>query len=300
MIPRSALRSLAILALALAACGATRKRGQYGTPISMSSEEGERVDRLEAGAKALGNDYHRQCGYWEQAEKRMGRDAPGLASYVRESRQNACDQDPAYEYERPVAVREAFFAGETAGYQPDGPVRDLQLGGGLTVPLERGRCYYVLYRFAEGYAPKHRLQFEYKRPGESSHSSTVRGPGALVDMGCVFRSAPGVVRFIGDDSEPPVSAQVQLVAKTLSPAETAREEAAYRARRAQAERDARAWAPDKRSHCQRCRDAYGRCIDDRVAGERAPWGTCIEGYVQCLDEDRGDGRMTASECVMLE
>jgi hypothetical protein len=294
------------LAIGALGCGHTR-RPIFDAPIEMSAAEADRVDRLVAeGMTHFG--YARDlCRFWEEAKKRTPRNEAGASSYIEVMRRDACNRDPSYDYRASVAEREAMIAVATVSYAREGERLDFALGEALEIPVKRGRCYELVLRFPEGFEPKGLLEYEHKQflrfAGGlvgSSGAPKIRGPGAVMGLGCAFMTQNGVLTVQGSVKEPRVPVSVEVFAKSISEAATASMEAAEAERWRRPEAKARDFAQSTRGgHCQRCADDYVACNEAVAQGtsQMRAGTTCLGGYVECLAEDRGDGRLRPYECV---
>jgi hypothetical protein len=283
------------------ACGHARTPGEYREPISMSGDEAAFVDESEARSKALPNSFHQRCEFWDGQRARLTETMAGARRYVDERVKMECQNDPAYAFKGTAAQRDAAFAKATAGYEAVGAPSTLESGVMMKLPMDRGRCYVATLQFADGFAPTTLFYIEHKHdvaaagaPVEFSGFKKGPGPGATHDLGCVYVSQQGTLLL---KTDPGTKGELRVYAKTLSEEETRRREAEDASHwRAAAREGAVAKARQGREHCERCIDDLEHCIGEVFRGRTPIQGPCLDSYLSCLGEDRGDGVVTAQQC----
>jgi hypothetical protein len=120
--------------MSLLACTTTRKVGQYGAPIALSSEEAAWADaRLEESGAI--EDTRERCLFW--ARLRPPGVMHGAGTYAAEMAKTVCQNDPGHRYRHSVEEREAWFMKNLAGYAATGDAKPIQPGIALIVPFER-------------------------------------------------------------------------------------------------------------------------------------------------------------------
>jgi hypothetical protein len=214
-----AIRPLSIVLAFLCSCSAGRLYYVGGEYVSADAREAQAIETLEERSLAVKGD-HRSCVYWSRARAEPG--TPVVEKYIRERRTKVCRDDPALRFQGDVAAREAAIKVATAGYVAEGAPFRIEARAPVKVVLERGRCYVVVVRFPDGFAPEQRvdLSLDVKGPWGGGHFDSGPGPGGILGAPCQTESREGAVVL---DAAPGTKAEAQLFTKTLSEQEIANE-----------------------------------------------------------------------------
>jgi len=184
------------------------------------------------------------------------------------------------------------------------PLLSLHADVAAIFPLTRGHCYKVVVRFPDGFSSKGPVRYEHQRFVRSIRAfvsygaETKVGPGrgASMDLGCIFLSQQGLLTIKGERG---IHAEAQVYVRSMGEDEAARLEAEEAGRwKKGSKREARAFAAtQKGKRCKRCGEGYMKCLEGIEKGKEPASGSCLQDYIGCLDEERGGGMATLSECA---
>jgi hypothetical protein len=287
-----------IAALAVASVGcSSRVRVVYAgrggeTSAMVSKDEAALLEALEKRAPRALRD---NCSYWRNALATTPRELEH-ARALAQRRTEACTL--IEDFDASAAARDAFVAEALKGYVPVGETRTgrvEKLAGVTEIPVERGRCYKILYRFAPDVEAGDDLlrgaRFKATHGGtDYMGGMQVKGRVGVVSLDCPRANATAIAEFGSRQTLGTGTYDAQLYARPVSDAQLEASAAANERAAREMQRDL---AQSKRAACHECLESArfcGNAIDRALTGRQQPAETispsvteCVRSYFSCLE-----------------
>ena len=230
--------------------------------------------------------------------------APVMAdpAAIQQQQRAAAARSMGYPTQHTAAELDALIGEQTRSYRATGRRGEghLEAPAPFTIDGTRGTCYKVVMRLADGAAwgpgADAGLRFDFHSPtGDGSGGPGVRGPGAVVSVGCA--EADGVIALnmapmMGHDPIGHGAFALELWSHRMTKQEAAAREADKQQQIREQREFAAAEAQKKHdreiSGCSKCDGRYQGCI-----GAGRDESTCRSAYSSCAFEEVGADYLSA-------